>query len=100
MNYNRGNQLVHKFFCFLSDDLEHDTCFFCKLQQELINILKRDLPKITSIKYFTDGCAAQYKNYKNFLNLCHHKEDLGINAEFVFFATSHGKSPYDGIGGQ
>ena len=26
----------------------------------------------------------------NFINLCHHKEDFGINAEFMFFATSIG----------
>ena len=39
------------------------------------------------------------KNYKNFVNLCYHQEDFGVAAEWVFFATSHGKSPCDGIGG-
>ena len=34
-----------------------------------------------------------------FSNLCHHKEDHGLDAEWNFFATSHGKSAYDGIGG-
>ena len=33
------------------------------------------------------------------LNLCRHKEDFGIDATWVFFATSHGKSPCEGIGG-
>ena len=28
-----------------------------------------------------------------------HKDDFGIDATWVFFATSHGKSPCDGIGG-
>ena len=41
---------------------------------------------------------AQYKNYKNFLNLCYHYEDFGLESE-CFFATSHGKSACDGIGG-
>ena len=38
-------------------------------------------------------------NCKNFLNLCYHEEDFGVKAEWHFFATSHGKSPCDGIGG-
>ena len=36
--------------------------------------------------------------YKNMLNLCRHKDDFGIDATWVLFATSHGKSPCDGIG--
>ena len=31
--------------------------------------------------------------------MCHHHEDFGVHAEWIFFATSHGKSPCDGIGG-
>ena len=57
------------------------------------------MPQISIIEYFSDGCAAQYKNYKNFLNLCYHKDEFGLNAIWSFFATSHGKSPCDGIGG-
>ena len=49
--------------------------------------------------YFSDGCAGQYKNCKNFLNLCLHNSDFGVKCEWNFFATSHGKSPCDGIGG-
>ena len=40
-----------------------------------------------------------YKNRKNFFNLCQHKADFDIEAKWVFFATSHGKQPCDGIGG-
>ena len=28
-----------------------------------------------------------------------HHDDFGLDAEWIFFATSHGKSPCDGIGG-
>jgi hypothetical protein len=31
--------------------------------------------------------------------LCDHNTDFGINAEWHFFATSHGKGPCDGVGG-
>jgi len=50
------------------------------------------------VYYFSDGCAGQYKNLKNFSNLCHHEEDFQLQAEWHFFATSHGKSACDSIG--
>ena len=49
--------------------------------------------------YFSDGAGSQYKNYKNSANLWYHKADFGVDAEWNFFATSHGNSPCDGIGG-
>ena len=36
---------------------------------------------------------------KNFANLLFDKDDFQLCAEWHFFATSHGKSPCDGIGG-
>ena len=54
---------------------------------------------ILSIDYVSDGCSGQHKSYKALLNLCHHKLDFGLDATWAFFATSHGKSPCDGIGG-
>jgi hypothetical protein len=63
-----------------------------------MNYIKENVPGITKVEYFTDGCKAQYKNCKSFLNLCYHLEDFGINAEWSFHTTSHGKSECDGIG--
>ena len=51
------------------------------------------------IHYFSDAYIAKYKNCKHFLNLCHHKKDFLIESIWNFFATSHGKSACDGIGG-
>ena len=56
--YKEKGQLVEKSFCFLSDDLNHDTCF-----------------------------------------VTFNEADFGIKAKWIFFATSHGKSTCDGIGG-
>ena len=97
--YKENGKLAQNSFCFISDYLEHDTEFVFVIQRELLKILKETVPTITEVEYFSDGCAAQYKNYKNMLNLCRHKVDFGIDATWVFFATSHGKSPCDGIGG-
>ena len=56
--------------------------------------------QITSfIENYFHFLAGQYKNCKNFLNLCHHESDFGLDAEWNFFATSHGKGPCDGVGG-
>lgn len=35
--------------------------------------------------------------FENFLNLCFHQSDVGVQAEWHYFATSHGKEPPDGI---
>ena len=72
------------------------------MQRLFINFLKEFLPsrlRPKNILYFSNGAASQYKNRKNFLNLCHHEEDFGVKAEWHFLATSHGKGACDGLGG-
>ena len=87
-------------FCVISDDLNHDVGFINELMHKTINHIKTHLcPTITRIHYFSDGCAGQYKNCKHFYNLCHHAQDFSVRYIWNFFATSHGKSPCDGIGG-
>ena len=66
--------------------------FFFFLKQHIGDRLKK-------VHYFSDGCAGQYKNGKDFINLCHHKDDFNLECVWNFFATSHGKSTCDGIGG-
>ena len=99
--YYRGptNDIKVLSLCIISDDNDHDTCFVHEVQRLVTDYLKASLPHIRSIKYFTDGCAGQYKNYKNFINLLFHHKDFQIGADWSFFATSHGKSPCDGVGG-
>ena len=93
-----GNLQLYS-LCYISDDNTYDTSFVYKIQRLLVEFLKQRLPSVTKIYYVSDGCSGQYKNFKNFLNLCCHKEDFSIEAEWIFFATSHGKLPCDGIGG-
>ena len=49
--------------------------------------------------FVSDGAASQYKNKKNFASLCKFKTKYNIEAEWHFFATSHGKGPCDAICG-
>ncbi len=85
--------------CVISDCLAHDTVAVHTFLSKVICLLKEKFGPVRYIYYFSDGAAAQYKNYKNFLNPCSHDDDFGVKAECNFFATSHGKSPCDGIGG-
>ena len=85
--------------CALSDDIKHDVPLVHKCIEFALDHIKSAYPGVKHIKYFTDGCSEQYKNNKNFVNLCEHEADFGLTAEWNFFATSHGKGPCDGIGG-
>ena len=96
---NEQKNLQLKSFAFFSNDLQHDNGFVYQLQKILCEFIQMYFPFINTIQYFSDGCSAQYKNYKNFLNLTYHNQDFGLTAQWNFFATSHGKSPCDGLGG-
>lgn len=85
--------------CIISDDLKHDVSMVYKSQEKVLKFVKENSPHIEEVHYFSDGCAAQYKNKYNFLNLSHHENDFNLKAVWSFFATSHGKSECDGIGG-
>lgn len=85
--------------CVISDHLVHDTTTFWTFQKIIVKHLITQVPQIKYIKYFSDGSSAQYKNDKNFINLCHHEKDHGVKAEWHFFASCHGKGACDGIGG-
>ena len=97
--YKHVNQVVEQSLCIISDDLTH-VSFVYKVMPESINFIKQKVnPEIEKVHYFSDGCAGQYKNKKYFLNLCLHKMDFNVDCVWNFFATSHGKSSCDGIGG-
>ena len=85
--------------CVISDSMNHETNTVHAFLEVIIKHIKTVMSTLTDIQYFSDGAASQYKNYKNLVNLCCHKDDFGIRAQWNFFATSHGKSPCDGIGG-
>lgn len=86
--------------CIISDHMEHSTVAVHYFQQVIIEYLRGKHPLLQKILYYSDGAASQYKNKKNFTNLLFHKKDFhGIEAEWHFFAASHGKGACDGIGG-
>lgn len=94
-----NGELMHKSYCVLSPDTKHRTSMVYTFLCKLIPKIQEKLSIIKKIHYFTDGCVSQYKNKFNFINICNHLQDFGITCEWHFFATCHGKSACDGIGG-
>ena len=84
---------------FISDHLTHDTVAVYAFQRRLNQLLDDMLGPRKKQYYFSDGCGKQYKNKKNFLNLAYHEDDFGVQADWNFFATAHGKGCWDGLAG-
>lgn len=90
----------HVSFVVISDCLKHDTVAVHLFLRKLISFLTNTFDQLPVKMYcFSDGAASQYKNRKNFINLCRHHEDFGMQAEWHFSATLHGKGACDGVGG-
>ena len=98
--FNLENAMQSECFCIMSSDNSHNVAFVYMVQKKIFLCNQSYLAKYKkNIEYFIHGCAAQYKNYKNFSNLCNHQKGFGLNAKWNFFTTSHSKEPWDGIGG-
>ena len=97
--FREGGNLGNCSYVVISECNIHDVVAVHLFQARLVAFLKEKFDTLNKIIYFSDGCAAQYKNCKNFANLCNHEVDFGVSAEWHFFATSHGKGPCDGVGG-
>ncbi|KAE8748198.1 hypothetical protein FOCC_FOCC005036 [Frankliniella occidentalis] len=102
--YFKKDEEIKQYSCaVISDCLDHGTAAVHTFQKTLIehikekNVLGHELEKVI---YYSDGCGGQYKNRKMAANICYHEKDFGVPAEWNFFATSHGKSACDGIGGR
>ena len=95
---NNNNLTVHS-TCIISNHLLHNTSAVHSFLKIILDYIKIKFIEIENVIYFSDGAASQYKNFKNIANLCNHFNDFNIHAEWHFFATSHGKSPCDGVGG-
>lgn len=88
-------------FVIISENTQHNITAVNLFQTKLLDFLKKKLycDQYKKIYFFSDGAAGQYKNKKNFFNICQFKKEYNIEAEWHFFASYHGKSPCDALGG-
>ena len=83
----------------VSDTLVHDKNVVATFMSTIVNQVVEKFPQVKVIDIFSDGAASQFKNKYMFKYLCHLQELLGLQLQWHFFATSHGKGAVDGIGG-
>lgn len=87
-------------FVIISEETKHNTAAVHLFNKKMIRHLKEIFgDNIKKLIFFSDGCAAQYKNKHNFTNMLYYHSDFNVKAEWHFFATSHGKGACDGVGG-
>lgn len=96
---NEAGELCHDSYIIISDSMKHESHTVHVFLKKYLQHLKKKVPGLKHVKYWTDGCAAQYKSFKTVANLCHHELDFGLTAEHHYFPTSHGKTANDGVGG-
>lgn len=96
--YRKDNKLENISFIIISEVLTHDSIAVQLFISKLLDFIKKKID-FSKIIFMSDGAAAHYKNKKNFASLCNFKSKYGLEAEWHFFATSHGKGPCDAIGG-
>ena len=83
---------------FISDDNNHDTNFVFKVQTVLADYLEKTFQLWIRSSISLTAVLNNIRIAKT-INLFHHQQDFNIGAEWIFFATSHGKSPCEGVGG-
>jgi hypothetical protein len=86
-------------YAVVSDDIEHSKYAVWTYRKKIMQHAKAEHPEIEKSKDISDGCAQQFKNKFTISLLPFCKEDFGVESEHHFFATSHGKSAVDGVGG-
>jgi hypothetical protein len=76
-----GGELKYLNHVVVSEHHVHETKAVHLFQKLLFARIKQRITvPITMAYYITDGCASQYKNKFNFLNL-HHKKDFNVDAQ-------------------
>ncbi|KAJ8679631.1 hypothetical protein QAD02_015418 [Eretmocerus hayati] len=92
----KDSKVHHTIIAVPSDSLVHDSAFVHCVQKVVTEHIKKNFPLAKKVIYFLDGAAQHFKNKSNFENWMNHKEDFGLEAEWRFDATAHGKNACDG----
>lgn len=97
--YRENDKICEQSLLIIAESVNHNFEAVYQFHQELFKFVRERFNVIQKIIFFSDGAGSQYKNKKNFYQLCQYKSTHNFLVEWHFFATSHGKGPCDGIGG-
>ncbi|CAH0560627.1 unnamed protein product [Brassicogethes aeneus] len=85
-------------YVIMSDELTHNKYSVWLFIKKIIDDLKSRYGNLKKVNICSDGCAAQFKNRFTLSTLCFSVLDWGIEINWSFFASGHGKGVVDGIG--
>jgi hypothetical protein len=83
-------------FMSMSDCLEHNASVIEAFRRSFMEkFISKHQGWLKKIYFISDGTGAQYKNYKNFINLMQYENKYHIKVEAHFTVSYHGKSECD-----
>lgn len=82
----------------VSDVISHNATAVYDILKKIIPIIKEDYPVTKKIHYLTDSLTSQYRNKTIFQVLVDHETDFGMQAQWNYLESGHGKGPCDGLG--
>lgn len=94
--YRVGDLQMRDSVVFVSNELKHDAATVNVFINQLIEHLKLQTPSVKKVIIWSDGCAAQYKSKQPFTNLAGRFGQPGLELEWHFFGSRHGKNASDG----
>ena len=91
-----NGETKYRSFRLVTEENDHSCNVSFALNNFLVNMLKAE-QWITVVKFWSDGCASQFRSQFAFYMLS--KLDRNISIEWHFFESNHGKGSVDGIDG-
>lgn len=84
----------------VSDVISHNAIAVYVILKKIIPIIKEDYSVNKKPHYLTDSPTSQYrtKQFFKFLLTIKHETDFGMQAQWNFLESGHGKGPCDGLG--
>jgi hypothetical protein len=86
-------------FAIVSDYLNHDKYATRIFLQKVLQCIKEKWHQVRQIEFFSDGGPQHFKQRFTLASMTCMAADFSLQLNWHFFATSHEKGAYDGIGG-
>ena len=84
-------------FASLSDSSDHRAeAINCALKPKIVDLVQKGKRRIVIC---SDSPTSQYRNSKNIYLMKKIAQELNVSIRLLFTEAGHGKSPYDGVGG-
>ena len=94
----QARHIVKEHHFFISDDGIKDVAWVKHALDELVKDLRGRSVTVRGVRFWSDGCAAQFKSGSGFWDRAKQAKSWGCRVEHHFFCSGHGKGEHDGAG--